>query len=111
MAANGQRVVPKRAKFPPLKQRKKKVFYKFHNFLGHETSQCVLFKDLLQNDLKEGRLKFTDKQKLHPNKDIETKAKALFIEPVHIMVVDTGDEADAEDRKLRRSRNKGIYQR
>lgn len=32
-------------------------------FLGHKTSQCFLFKDLVQNAIKDGRLKFGDKGK------------------------------------------------
>ncbi|XP_058776003.1 uncharacterized protein LOC131650309, partial [Vicia villosa] len=42
---------------------KKRGFCKFHNFLGHKTSQCVLFRDLVQKALKEGRLQFGEKPK------------------------------------------------
>ena len=61
--ADGQVIVPKGLKTPPLDIRKKKGFYKYHNFLGHKTSQCVLFRDLVQDAIKEGRLKFGDKPK------------------------------------------------
>lgn len=45
---DGQIVIPKGLKTPPLEQRKKKRFSKCHNFLGDKTSQCVLFKDLVK---------------------------------------------------------------
>lgn len=67
--------------------------------MGHETSQCVPFRDLVQNALKDGRLKFADKQKPCPEEEAETKVKALFVEPVDIMVVDTVDSVGAEDNK------------
>lgn len=63
LVADGHIVNPKGAKVPPLEKRKKKGFYKFHNFLGRKTSQCVLFRDLVQNALKDDRLKFADKKK------------------------------------------------
>lgn len=52
LVADGRIVVPKGDKVPPLEQIKKKYFCKFHNFLGHKTSQYVLFKDLVQNSLR-----------------------------------------------------------
>src|ERR1044072_2213563 len=58
LVADGQIIVPKGQKTPPLDIRKKKSFCKYHNFLGHKTSQCVLFRDLVQEAIKEGRLKF-----------------------------------------------------
>lgn len=48
---------------PSLDQRKKRGFCKYHKFLGYYTYQCVLFRDLVQNSLKDGRLKFGDKPK------------------------------------------------
>jgi hypothetical protein len=45
----GQMIVPPGAKVPPLEQRKKQGFCKYHSFLGHKTSQCFLFRDLVQN--------------------------------------------------------------
>lgn len=53
-------VIPKGLKTPLLEQRKNKFFCKFHNFVGHKTSQCV---HLVQNTMKDGRLKFAEKQK------------------------------------------------
>ena len=56
-------VVPKDLKIPPLEQRQKRGFSKYHNFLGHNTSRCSLFRDLVQKGLNEGRLKFGNKPK------------------------------------------------
>lgn len=36
---------------------------KYQNFLRHKASQYFLFRDLVQNALKEGRLKFAEKSK------------------------------------------------
>lgn len=52
--------MPQGAKILPLEARKKIGFYKYHNFLGQKTSKCFLFRDLVLNTLKEGRLKFID---------------------------------------------------
>lgn len=53
----------------------------------------------MQNALKDGRLKFANKQKPCPKEDVETNIEALFVELVDIMVVDTVDEASVEDNK------------
>lgn len=58
-----QIIVPPGLKSPPLEQRKKRGFCKYHNFLGHKTSQCktsqcVFFRDLVQKALNDGRLQF-----------------------------------------------------
>ncbi|XP_058788296.1 uncharacterized protein LOC131662505 [Vicia villosa] len=50
--------VDNNSKLPPLEQRQKRGFCKCHNYLGHSTSQCFLFRDLVQKSLQEGRLKF-----------------------------------------------------
>lgn len=38
LVSDGQIVIPKGLKAPPLEQRKKKGFCKFHNFIGYKTS-------------------------------------------------------------------------
>jgi len=63
LVADGQVVAHKGVKIPPLEQRQKRGFCKYHNFLGHNTSQCSLFRDLVQKGLNEGRLKFGNKPK------------------------------------------------
>jgi hypothetical protein len=47
LVADGQVVAPKDLNIPPLKQHKKRVFCKYHNYLGHDTSRCSLFRDLV----------------------------------------------------------------
>lgn len=47
LVKDGQIIIPQGLKDPPLKQKKKKGFCKFYNFLGHKTYQCVLFRDLV----------------------------------------------------------------
>jgi len=56
-------VVPKDVKIPPLEQRQKRGFCKYHNFLGHNTSRCSLFRNLVQKGLNDGRLKSGNKLK------------------------------------------------
>lgn len=53
----------------------------------------------MQNTLKDGRLKFADKQKPCSEGETKTKTEALFIETMGIIVVDTVDNARAEDGK------------
>ena len=68
---------------PPLEQRKKSGFCKYHGFFGHKTSACVLFRDLVQKSLDDGRLKFGKKAK--PQMKIESHplqvADSLYTEP------------------------------
>ncbi|XP_050919338.1 uncharacterized protein LOC127136868 [Lathyrus oleraceus] len=61
LVKDGQMIVPPGAKVPLLEQRKKRGFCKYHSFLCHKTSQCFIFRDLVQNAIQEGRLMFGDK--------------------------------------------------
>lgn len=63
LVADGQIIVPRGQKTPPFEQRKKRRFCKFHNFLGHKTSHCIIFRDLVQEALNEEKLKFAGKAK------------------------------------------------
>ena len=54
LISDGQIIVPPGPKDPPLEKKQKISFCKYHNFLGHNTSQCFLFRDLTQKALKEG---------------------------------------------------------
>lgn len=47
LVTDGKIVVPPGLKTPSLEQRKKLSFCKYHNFLGHRTFQCVLFRNLV----------------------------------------------------------------
>ena len=51
LVKDGQILVPPNAKLPPLEQRQKRGFCKFHNDVGHTTSQCFLFRDVVQKSL------------------------------------------------------------
>ncbi|XP_050909696.1 uncharacterized protein LOC127123528 [Lathyrus oleraceus] len=63
LVKDGQIIVPHGLKSPLLEQRKKRGFCKYHNFLGHKTSQCVIFMDLVQKAQNDGRLQFSEKPK------------------------------------------------
>lgn len=65
--------------------------------MDHKTSQCILFKDLVQNALKDDRLKFTEKQKLRPEEDVEMKFEALFVKPLDIKMVNIINEVGVKD--------------
>ena len=93
LVKDGQLIVPPNLKVPPLEQRKKRGFCKYHNFLGHKTSQCFLFRDLIQNAIKDGRLKFSDKGK-NPMKvgtDLLLMVETNYAEPLDINVVEIAE--------------------
>ena len=50
----GITIMPEGLKIPPIEQRKKRGFFKFHGYLGHNTSLCVSFRDSVQKALDEG---------------------------------------------------------
>src|SRR4051812_2388097 len=93
LVSDGQIIFPPGLKNPPLEQKKKRGFCKFHNFLGHKTSQCVLFRDLVQKALKEGRLQFGEK----PKSSMQVDTDPLQVEEAHyteladVMMVETTD--------------------
>ncbi|CAJ2646962.1 unnamed protein product [Trifolium pratense] len=93
LVTDGQIVVPKGLKVPRLEQQKKRGFCKFHNFLGHKTSQCFLFRDLFQKALKEGRLKFGEKskQQMKIDEDPLQISDASYVEPVECLMIDAMD--------------------
>ncbi|XP_045822090.1 uncharacterized protein LOC123914975 [Trifolium pratense] len=93
LVTDGQIIVPKGLKVSPLEQQKKRGFCKFHNFLGHKTSQCVLFRDLVQKALKDGRLKFGEKsrQQMKIDEDPLQISDASYVEPVECLMIDAMD--------------------
>ncbi|XP_058741809.1 uncharacterized protein LOC131614204 [Vicia villosa] len=105
LVKDGQMVLPPNIKIPPLEQRKKRGYCKCHNFLGHKTSQCFLFRDLIQNAIKEGRLKFADKGRNQMKIDANPLniADTNYTEPIGIDMVDMvevearGNPGDEED--------------
>ncbi|XP_050900808.1 uncharacterized protein LOC127107558 [Lathyrus oleraceus] len=93
LVKDGQMIVPPNTKIPPLEQRKKRGFCKYHNFLGHKTSQCFLFKDLIQNAIKDGRLKFADRGRNQMKVDADPLniVDTNYAEPVEINMIDIGE--------------------
>ncbi|KAK2409728.1 hypothetical protein QL285_045140 [Trifolium repens] len=97
----GQIVVPKGVKIPPLDTRKKRGYCKYHNFLGHRTSQCVLFRDLVQKALNEGRLKFGEKPKaMKVDAEPLQNAETLYAEPQEIMMVEAMKVTEVQAEKI-----------
>ena len=95
LVKDGQVIVPPGAKLPPLEQRQKRGFYKYHKYLGHTTSQCYIFRDLVQKSTQEGRLKFaTGKMKI--DTDPLRQEESLFVDPVDINMVEI-DELPNDD--------------
>jgi len=72
-------IVPNGLKLPPLEQRQKRGYCKFHGNFGHDTSRCVVFKDSVQKALNKGRLKFGDKPKQPIQVDTDPLKKAYFM--------------------------------
>ena len=86
--------MPKNLKVPPLEQRKKRGFCKFHGFLGYNLSCCTRFRDSVQKALDEGRLKFGDKTKqtIQVEADPLKTADSMYAEVVGINMVDVSKE-------------------
>jgi hypothetical protein len=91
-----QMIVPPGAKVPPLERRKKRWFCKYHSFLGHKISQCFLFRDLVQNVIQEGRLKFGDKPRSHMKIDYNPlqMVDAHYTEPKEVNMVEVTNDFD-----------------
>ena len=100
-------LVPPNMKLPPLEQRKKRGFCKFHGFLGHNLSRCTRFRDSVQKALDEGRLKFGEKSKQQVDGDPMKKAESMFADVsanvvesmfagISINMVEISDNIDVE---------------
>ncbi|WJX89442.1 hypothetical protein P8452_71441 [Trifolium repens] len=101
LVTDGQIVVPKGVKIPPLDMRKKRGYCKYHNFLGHRTSQCVLFRDLVQKALNEGKLKFGEKPKAaKADPEPSQNADTLYAEPQAIMMVEAMEVTEVQVEKI-----------
>jgi len=90
LVADGIVLVPKNLKVPPVEQRKKRGFCKFHGFLGHNLSRCTRFRDSVQKTRDEGRLKFGDKAKqaMQVDTDPLKNVDSMYTEVVSINMVD-----------------------
>jgi len=93
LVADGIIMVPQNLKIPPLEQRKKGGFCKFHGFLGHNLSRCTRFRDSVQKALNEGRLKFGDKAKqpMQVDADLLKKVDSMYAEIVDVNMVDVSE--------------------
>ena len=93
LVADGIILVPKNLKMPPLEQRKKRGFCKFHGFLGHNLSRCTCFRDSVQKALDEGRLKFGDKTKqpMQVDADPMKKVDSMYAEIVDVNMVNVSE--------------------
>lgn len=98
LVANGQIIVHKGIKMPPLETCKKKGLCKFHNSLGHKTSNCVLFMDLVKGALNEGKLKFVNKAKTSMQVDFDPMQikDVNYVEPLECLMVVATESPDVE---------------
>jgi len=105
LVVDGQITVPNNLKIPPLEQRKKRGFCKYHNSLGHKTSHCVLFRDLVQRGLNKGRLRFRGRAKLQMQVDVDPlkDVDAMYMEVAGCNVVE--DIADVVERLSIKAKN------
>lgn len=101
LVRDGQILVPPGLKTPPLEQRKNIGFCKYHNFLGHKTCQCILFRDLVQKALNDGRLQFGEKPKLTIKVDVDPMhmEEAQYVEPIEILMMDVIDGSNMDVNK------------
>ena len=86
-------VVPKGLEMPPIEQQKRRVFCKFHGYLGHNTSRCFSFRDSVQKTLDEGRLKFGDKlnKPMQIDADPFNQADSKYVEIVDVNVIELAE--------------------
>ena len=85
--------MPKGLKIPPIEQRKKRGFCKFHDYLGHNTSHCGSFRDSVQKALDEGRLKFGDKSNkpMQIDADLLKQTDFMYVEVVDVNIIETAE--------------------
>lgn len=64
--------------------------------MGHKTSHCVLFKDLVQRAFNEGRLKFADKAKspMHMDFDSLQIKYENYVEPLECLIIEATESTD-----------------
>jgi len=100
--ADGIILVSKNLKVPPVEERKKRGFCKFHGFLGHNLSRCTRFRDSVQKALDVGRLKFGDKAKqpMQVDADLLKTADSMYAEVVVTNMVDISEELMAIETSM-----------
>jgi hypothetical protein len=80
----------------------KRGFCKFHNFLGHKTSQCVLFRGFVQKTLNDERLKFGEKTKppMQVDADPLQVSKTLYAEQLACMMVEATEVTNVQVEEI-----------
>ncbi|RYQ89004.1 hypothetical protein Ahy_B09g095876 [Arachis hypogaea] len=76
-----QLVLPKGRTLLSVKDLKEKPYCKFHQATSHSTNNCVRFRDLIQEAIMEGRLKFDDGKKEMKVDSDPFDSEANFAEP------------------------------
>lgn len=110
LVVDGQVLVSPNSKVPPLEQRKKQGFCKYHNLLGHKTSQCFLFRDLVQNSLNEGMLKFAKgKIQMKIDSDLLQVEDVGYVEQMEINSVEIIEDFDMDEFEDSESRIQVVY--
>ncbi|XP_059629712.1 uncharacterized protein LOC132272617 [Cornus florida] len=59
--ANKQLIFTTGHKMPTASEMAEKNYCKFHNSWRHSTNNCVIFRNIMQNAIEDGRLKFPEK--------------------------------------------------
>lgn len=97
----GHIIIPHSLKSIPLEQRKNIGFCKYHNLLGHKTSQCLIFRDLVQKALNDGRLQFGEKPKssMKVDSDPIQMDEAYYAEPIGTLMVEVIDSSNIDGDK------------
>ena len=89
-----QIVIPDGKKLPSLNELKGQKFCKFYQIRGHITNICVRFRDLIQKAVKEGRLKFEEKEVTMKVDTNPFKFSSSLAKPIFISANIAGVEAD-----------------
>ncbi|XP_050909590.1 uncharacterized protein LOC127123415 [Lathyrus oleraceus] len=94
LVKDGQMIVPPGAKVPPLEQRKKRGFCKYHSFWVIKRLNVLFFRDLVQNAIQEGRLKFNDKTRSQMKIDSDPLqiTEAHYTEPEEVNFTEVADD-------------------
>ena len=71
-------------KMPSVEEIENRKFCKYHQIIGHYTNNCVCFRDLIQNAIREGRLKFEEKQSTMTVNFNPFEMNSAFAEPIDI---------------------------
>jgi len=89
----GIMIVSNGLKLPPLEQRQKRGYCKFHGNFGHDTSLCVVFRDSVQKALNKGSLKFGDKpnQPMQVDTDPLKKTDSMYLEIAGMNMVEISE--------------------